>query len=36
MVIVLVGATDDIPQLRIEQNVIDGMYSGLALLMDVH
>ena len=33
---VLVVATSASPQPRIDRNVVYGMYSGLALLMDVH
>jgi acetyl esterase/lipase len=36
LVIGLAGATAADAQTRVEKNVIYGMYSGLALLMDVH
>jgi acetyl esterase/lipase len=36
LVIATVGVTDASAQARAEKNVIYGMYSGLALLMDVH
>ncbi len=36
VLVVLVGASHATAQSRIEKNVIYGMYSGLALLMDVH
>jgi hypothetical protein len=34
VLIVLVAASDATAQARIEKNVVYGMYSGLALLMD--
>jgi hypothetical protein len=36
VLIVLVAASDATAQARIEKNVVYGMYSGLALLMDLH
>lgn len=36
LVIATVGVTDASAQARAEKNVIYGMYSGLALLMDIH
>ena len=36
VIIGLSAATDTRAQSRVEKNVIYGMYSGLALLMDVH
>ncbi len=36
VLIVLVAASHATAQARIEKNVVYGMYSGLALLMDVH
>ena len=36
VLIVLVAASHATAQSRVEKNVIYGMYSGLALLMDVH